>query len=319
MSSTPASALGQTADGGARYLAAIETKLFDVVKRAGGAMFVARLHTGRGDVRLGYNRLTAREHGRSRALFDNLERLPGTPIDSEFQLVEVRDEADKPRALLVHYAVHSVILGPSNCKYSADYPGAMQAAIEKAVPGVQAMFVQGGAGDINPILQGRTGREAEDFALVDRLGGMLAAEVLKSRAGLRLTGAASLPVQARSELLTFADRWNAGRTHEVGITTVAIGREIAIAALPGEPLHKLQVMWKQQADAAMALFYAYTYSAGGTWPGYLPDIRSAAYGGYGADSTSTRLEVGAGERIVEQHQIHLHGLRGMWRAEPGPN
>ncbi len=319
LSSTPTSALGPTPAGGAVYLSEVEKKLFDVVKRASESMFSARLFTGRGDVRLGYNRLTPREHGRSRALFDNLERIPLGPVDSEFQLLEVRDASDTPRALLVHYAVHAVVLGPTNCKYSGDYPGAMQAAIEKAVPGIQAMFVQGGAGDVNPIFQGRTGREEEDFALVARLGGLLAAEVVKSRAGVRAVSSPSLPIRAESALLTFGDRWDGTRRHDVGITTVLIGREIAIAAQPGEPLHRLQTMWKQQADVEFPLFYGYTYSAGGEWPGYLPDIRSAASGGYGADSTATRIELGAGERIIERHRMQLYGLRGMWRGQPGPS
>jgi hypothetical protein len=319
-SSAPTSALGPTEDGGATYLAELEGKIVDVVRRASASMFPARLHTGRGEITIGYNRLLPREHGRSRALFDNLERRPLGPLDAEFQVLEVREaKTDAPRAVLVHYGTHSVVLGPTNCKYSADYPGAMQAAIERAVPGAQAMFIQGGAGDVNPIFQGRTGQEKEDFALVARTGELLAAEVLKTRATLRAIPAPSLPIRARSELLAFADRWEASRRHEVGISTIAIGREIAIAALPGEPLHRLQTRWKQEADAVFPLFYGYTYSAGGVWPGYLPDIRSAAQGGYGADSTSTRIEIGAGERIIDRHLIHLYDLRGMWRAQPGPS
>jgi hypothetical protein len=318
-SSAPTSQLGETPDAGSVYLAELEQKIADVVGRASAALFPARLHTGRGDIALGYNRLLPREHGRSRALFDNLERRPLGPIDSEVRLLEIRDAADTPRALLVHYGVHSVVLGPTNCKYSGDYPGAMQAAIEQAVPGVQAMFIQGGAGDVNPIFQGRTGQEQEDFALVARLGELLAGEVLKARAALRAVPAPSLPIRAKNELLTFADRWDPSRQHEVGISTIAIGREIAMAALPGEPLHRLQLRWKQEAEAAFPLFYGYTYSAGGVWPGYLPDIRSAAHGGYGADSTSTRVEVGAGDRMLDRHLIHLYDLRGMWRGAPGPS
>ena len=102
----------------------------------------------------------------------------------------------------------------------------------------------------------------------------------QARATLRAITAPNLAIRAKSELLTFNDRWDATRRHEVGISTIASGREIAIAALPGEPLHRLQTRWKQEADAAFPLFYGYTYSAGGVWPGYLPDIRSAANPGH---------------------------------------
>lgn len=54
----------------------------------------------------------------------------------------------------------------------------------------------------------------------------------------------------------------------------------------------------------------------GTWPGYIPDLHSAAYGGYGADA-STRIEVGAGEKIMLRHLTNLYDLLGMWKDKPG--
>ena len=103
---------------------------------------------------------------------------------------------------------------------------------------------------------------------------------------------------------------------DVGITTILINREVAIATVPGEPLHKLQTFWKQQADVPYPLFYGYTVTSGGGWAGYIPDIRSAAYGGYGADVT-TNIEVGAGEKIMLRHLTNLYDLLGMWQDKPG--
>lgn len=308
-----------TFTGNAAYLAEVETKILAAIGEASRQLFPARLRIAKGTARLGYNRLVLREHGRARALFDNLERVPQGPLDEEFQLLEVADARGEAKALLVHYAVHSVVLGTTNCLYSADYPGAMQAAVEAALPGVQAMFVQGGAGDINPIMQGRSGNSEADFALVDRLGKLLAEAVLKTRASLRAVEPASQPVRFEQETLRFADRWKKDAApHEIGIATVRLGRDIAIAALPGEPLHRLQTMWKQESGVAQPLFYGYTYSGSGEWPAYLPDLRSAALGGYGADTTTT-FEPGAGERIVQRHLIHLFSLQGLWQSQPGQN
>ena len=49
---------------------------------------------------------------------------------------------------------------------------------------------------------------------------------------------------------------------------------------------------------------------------YIPDLKSAAYGGYGADNR-TSIEVGAGETIMQRHLINLYRLLGMWRDQPG--
>jgi hypothetical protein len=148
------------------------------------------------------------------------------------------------------------------------------------------------------------------------MGQLLAAEVLRTNKMVRPLAPVVDPIKVRSEIITFKDRWEADRTLDVGITTILIGREIAIATVPGEPLHRLQKMWKEQADVAYPLFYGYTYSAGGTWAGYIPDLRSAAYGGYGADA-STRIEVGAGEKIMLRHLTLLYDLLGMWKDKPG--
>jgi hypothetical protein len=297
------------------YLAEAEGKIFGALERASRSMFDARLATGRGSIQLGYNRLLPREDGRSRALFDNLERIPYGPMDPEFMLLRVDDAQGQARVLLIHYAAHPVVLGTTNCKYSADYPGVLAAKVEEALPGAEAMFVLGGAGDINPLFMARSGDEAKDFAVVAKMGETLAGEVLKtakSMTPVTLTG----PVQQRSQVLKFAHRWEAGQTVEVGISTVLLGREIAIAALPGEPLHRLQLAWKQRAEVAFPLFYGFTCSTGAGWVSYIPDLRSAAHGGYGADN-ATRVEVGAGETIMERHLVNLYDMLGMWRDKPG--
>ena len=190
----------------------------------------------------------------------------------------------------------------------------MQTKAEQELEGTQVMFVQGGAGDINPLFQGRSGKEADDFEVMEKMGELLAAEVLRANKSVKPWRRGD-PISS-SELLTFTERWEKAKRIEVGITTVLIGREIAIATVPGEPLHKLQKLWKEQADVPHPLFYGYTFSAGGTWAGYIPDLRTAAYGGYGADAR-TRIEVGAGEKIMLRHLTNLYELLGMWKDKPG--
>jgi neutral ceramidase len=298
------------------YLADLERKIFDAIEAASRSMFPARLGVGKGSLQLGYNRLLLREDGRARALFDNLDRIPYGPVDPEILLLRVEDAEGRAKALLVHYAAHAVVLGPTNCKYSADYPGVVQSAVERELEGTQVMFVQGGAGDVNPLFQGRSGREADDFAVMEKMGQLLATEVLRVNKGVKPVPSVLESIKVRSEVITFGDRWEKDKSMEIGITTIALGREIAIATVPGEPFHNLQKMWKEYADVPHPLFWGYTFSSGGTWAGYIPDLRSAAYGGYGADA-STRIEVGAGERIVLRHLTFLYELLGMWKDKPG--
>jgi hypothetical protein len=298
------------------YIAELERKIFSAVEQAVNVMEPATLGVARGSIQLGYNRLLPRDDGRSRALFDNLERVPHGPVDPEVVLLRVDGLDGKPRALLVHYAAHAVVLGPTNCKYSADYPGVMKAAVARVLPGTEVMFVQGGAGDINPLFQGRSGVEENDFRVVDRMGTLLAEEVIRANGRVSAVPAGVEGIDSRSEIISFRDRWDPSVTMDVGLTTVLINGSVAIAAVPGEPLHRLQRIWKERAEVPVPLFHGYTFSSGGTWAGYVPDLRSAAHGGYGADA-STRIEIGAGERIMERHLINLYDMQKRWLEKPG--
>jgi neutral ceramidase len=299
-----------------QYRAEVEQKLFNLVKQASQSMFPARIGLGKGSLQLGYNRLVLREDGRARAEFQNPNKVPYGPVDPEFVVMRIEDERGAPRAVIVNYACHGVVLQGWNCSYSADWPGAMQSRVEAAMPGSQCMFVQGGAGDINPIMMGQTKNPAEDFKVVDRMGDLISAQVLRTARDIRALAPTNPSIRSKSEVMTFGDRWNKDGKVEAGITTVLIDGEIAIAAVPGEPMHRLQTFWKSQPDVRWPLFFGYTSSAGEAWPGYIPDVRSAAFGGYGADVT-TRIEVGGGERIMQRHVINLYELMGMWLDKPG--
>lgn len=298
------------------YLAEVEEKILRVLREASAAMAPARLAVGRGAIRLGYNRLLLREDGRARALFDNLDRVPYGPVDPEVVLLRVTSPAGEPRALIVHYTAHPVALGTTNCLYSADYPGVMQSRVEAALPGVQTMFVQGAAAEVNPLFQGRAGDTEKDFATMTRMGELLAGEVLRVAKSMPPAGAGRASILHRTASLSFKNRWEPDKTIRAGFTTALINGEIAIATAPGEPFLAMQKRWKEETGVPHALFYGYTQSTPDPWPGYIPDIRSAALGGYGADNATT-IEVGAAERIMNHHLIQLYGLRGMWLSEPG--
>ena len=292
------------------YVAEVEDKIFGAIQEASRNLFPARLSAGRGSLQIGYNRLIPGPDGRSQVLHFNRDAIPYGSVDPEYMLLRVEDHTGATRALLVHYACHAVVLRHINCQYSSDYPGVMQRKLESEMKGVQVMFVQGGAGDINPILEGRSEDPKQNYATAVRVGEALAASVLETAKGMPAGKPNRYPILSTSELLTFSNRRPNGAPLHVGISTLLINGEIAIAAVPGEPMHKLQEIWKTGAEVPYPFFWGYTYSSGGEWPGYIPDLRSAARGGYGADSS---IEVGAGETIMQHHLKNLYGLQGMWQ------
>lgn len=293
-----------------------EGRVLEAIEKARSDMFRARLSVARGNITLGYHRLVMQPDGRRKPLWRNPERIPIGPVDPEVAVIRVEDvEAQTTRAVVVNYACHPVCLGSSNLLLSADYVGPMAAKVEGTIRGALCLFVQGGAGSVNPLFQGPKSDPPEDFERARKMGEFLADEVLRALSRADPVGRPG-ELLWRTHVLTFADRWSTTKTVEIGMATVLINRTIGMVAIPGEPFLHLQVAFKRAAPVDFPVFLGYTNSVHATWPEYIPDIRSAAEGGYGADRR-TYIEVGGGERLVNQAVADLYWMKGMLRPEPG--
>ena len=112
-------------------------------------------------------------------------RHPEGPIEPTARVLVAEqaesDGAEAPIATLVNYACHSTVFEHDNLDWSADFPGAMARAIEREVGGT-AIYLQGAAGDINPVWM------RHDPAEVERVGGILGAAATRVVHELRPLG-----------------------------------------------------------------------------------------------------------------------------------
>lgn len=92
------------------------------------------------------------------------------PIDPQIGLLRL-DRADgRPLAVLYQFACHPIMNPPSKGN-SADFPGFASKAIEESLgDGAVALFLQGCAGDINPVRYKEVSRPADAEPLGNRLG-----------------------------------------------------------------------------------------------------------------------------------------------------
>jgi neutral ceramidase len=100
---------------------------------------------------------------------------PTADYDSEVVVLLVTDLEKKPLSLLINYACHPTVLSPDNYLISGDYPSYMMRAVEKIFTGCEAMFLQGASADIST----RHNRRASTFTEAERMGNLLAGEVIK--------------------------------------------------------------------------------------------------------------------------------------------
>ena len=153
----------------AEYTAALEDKLVRVIQEACGNLRPANLAYGEGKATFGANRRTLREKPQVDA------NKPVGPVDHTVPVLAVRDGEGRLIAALFGYACHNTTLGIY--QYNGDYAGFAQIALEKAHPGMTALFMIGCGADVNP-------NPRREVALAEQHGNSLAAavdEVLKQK------------------------------------------------------------------------------------------------------------------------------------------
>ena len=306
------------------WVGELRRRVTATVVEAHGALEPARLGVDWGRVDLGHNRRRVRADGSVEMFWENRRGIPTSPVDKAVAVVAFDTPAGEPIATLVNLAIHPVVLGPENLEYSADYPGAMMASIERRVGG-QAMFLQGAAGDINPFWD-KTPLADGAYERMRLMGETIGDEVIRVRAALSFTDVASIALGV--ERVQIAPRWDIdnpsiragvrqdyverfGREGEAEVKTLLVGPDLALASFPGEFFVEHGLRLKDESVVTNTLFVGYSNGH----LGYFPTIKAAAQGGYGAGS-STIVEVGAGERLVNRALINLAYLSGQLSRTP---
>jgi hypothetical protein len=316
-----------------------EQRALDRIVQAIGAararLKEARIGVGYGQAILGHNRRYVQSDGTVRMLWRNSIGQPTGIIDPSVGVIRVDDNHGAPIAILVNYACHPVVFGPDNLRYSADYPGAMADLVERSWnERPVCMFLQGAPGDINPMLDKTPLAENAD-AEMRKLGEAMGREVIRVSRSTQTETPAAPELAYLSEELSFKNRWSQDALRNAivaaygtnppkryfrylsdpiaaPVSTLVINRQIALVGLPGEPFVAFQLMLKQRSPLPATFLCGYSNG----YIGYFPTIRDAVAGGYGANTIVTRVEVGAGERMIDRGLIQIYRSIGRLKDKP---
>jgi len=315
-----------------------ETPILEKIERAMGeaqhGAVEARLGTGYGAAYIGHNRLREQPSGRFGWFMVNPTMVPTAPVDPTVSILRIDDASGKPLAILVNYACHPVIFGPDNRQYSADWPGVMDSTVERALASEGSgaapvcFFLQGGDGDINPFFA-VTPLEQNAIGRRDWTGNHLGEEAARVVKKIVTKPEPDASLQFTEDRLEMHLRWNPEKFRaavlsswgpeaadefdrhrqeplRLPVATLLINKRIAFMTLPGEPFVDFQYDWRNRCPAPDAFFMGYS---NGDF-GYFPTVLAASRGGYGAASTSTSVEVGAGERMVNHALVRVYEMLG---------
>lgn len=316
------------------WLPTLEENIYKVIKNAVTSRSPVTVEIGYGSADISYDRRVVNPDGTVEMLWRNPDRKKNTPVDQTVGVVGFKAMDGKWVAILVHFACHPVIFEGSNLKYSAEFPGFMRKYVEQRLGGT-CLYLQGACGEINPYDRPRESNQ-DTYSKVKQTGIVLGKEVvriaesmkpikgdkltlrmyqlineLKYRYDLKDEKVKQFYIKQRGE--KYYEELLKNRTSVIKAETpiVLLGEEIAWVGFPGEFFDDFQIALRNRSPVPHTFFLGYCNEVFS----YFPTIQAASEGGYGA-SYSTYVEVGAGERLVNNAIIHLHTMVGNLKSAP---
>jgi len=313
-------------------------KIEHAIHDAAAHVVPVKLGVGYGETYIGYNRRLINSDGSVTMLWSNSTQMPTWPVDPTIAVLRIDRMDGQPMAILVNYSTHPVTFGPDNLRFSADYPGVMCKVVEQAFGGKPlAFFVQGAPGDIN-VFDATTPIKQDAIARRDWAGRTLGDAAASTAKGIRTSANSNSSIDFTEDPLAFKLRWNPEKFHQellrqinpiafqtfapsieetmhLPVTTALIDRNIAILGMPGEPFVEFQMNMRARCPVQHCFFLGYTNG----YYGYFPTIKAAVQGGYGAQSATTWVQVGAGEQMENQGLIDIYSMLGRLPDSPNTN
>ena len=316
------------------WLPTLEAKIYEVINHAVSSKSPVTVEIGYGSADISYDRRVVNPDGTVKMLWSNPDRVKNTPVDQTVGVVGFKAKDGKWIAILVHYACHPVVFEGSNLKYSAEFPGVMRNYVDECLGGT-CLYLQGACGEINPYDRPRESNQ-DTYMKLKQTGIALGKEVVRITKSMKPVKEDTLSLRTYQYTTNLKYRYdlNNEKVKEFYIKQggkeyyekllrdrpsiikaetpiVLLGEVIAWVGFPGEFFDDFQIALRNRSPIPNTFFLGYCNDVFS----YFPTIQAASEGGYGA-SYSTYVEVGAGERLVDNAIIRLHTITGNLKPFP---
>ena len=303
-----------TFDASVAYAEKLPDLLIEVIREADAARKPAKIGLGTRMHSLNRNRHT---------------KQPTRVTDPVLGVLRFDDLDGKLLGLIVNFAAHPVMIDSKVLLFSADFPGHMKRKVESALGG-QCVFMQGAAGDMSPNPPaGVNGPQQFGEALADVVVDVARSietavpekPSIKGRTNHFLFGSR---IDFRNKLLmmvysraffpelaqAFSDEWAGGVAAESN--TILLNGELAMVSGSGEFFSNHANRLRERTYLKHAFFFGYANGHNL----YFPTIEATSEGGYGASPEMSPVEIGAGEKIMNQSLLNIYELLGKITIEP---
>ncbi|MBL7189943.1 MAG: neutral/alkaline non-lysosomal ceramidase N-terminal domain-containing protein [Phycisphaerae bacterium] len=316
------------------WLPTLEKNIYDVINIAASSKSPVTVEIGHGSADISYDRRVVNPDGTVKMLWSNPDRRENTPVDQTVGVVGFKGMDGRWIAILVHYACHPVVFEGSNLKYSAEFPGVMRKYVEKHLGGT-CLYLQGACGEINPYDRPKESNQ-DTYSKMRQTGIALGKEVIRIAESMKPVNEDTLMLSTSQCVAELKYRYDLrdekvkefyieqrGKEYyeelirdrpsviKAETPIVLLGEEIAWVGFPGEFFDDFQIALRNRSPIPHTFFLGYCNDVFS----YFPTIQAASEGGYGA-IYSTYVEVGAGERLVDNAVIRLHTMAGNLKPLP---
>jgi neutral ceramidase len=243
--------------------------------------------------------------------------------DDQMTVLYAHTPQKEPIGMAVFYTAHGTVLDSDNLLISGDWPGAMERAIESAMPGVVAMHINGAEGDMAP-----STKFGSTFASVEFYGAALAeravelADSAKSQSEVKVASAwedLKLPkpevspafMEITGKEYHITKEMAESLASQVTVPSVPIEAlridDLMVAGMPGEAITELGLELKQRAKKIGAK-YAVVAGLAGRGVSYILSEEQYKRGGYEASMSFYGPKLG---------EITVNALTGLMKKVYG--
>ena len=211
---------------------------------------------------------------------------PDGPIDDEVGILRIDTMKGKPKAIVVNYACHGTSLGGRNRTISPEWMGHMIDYVEKTIPGITGVYLQGAAGDINPRFIGGLDGAVDDLKRTELLGYEIGEEVVRVYDEIKSRTPLNSQIRLVQKDIECPLKYNwvmrDFKTTTICVPTTAIRiDEFTFATFPGELFHEIG----KQIKSATHNRYSFLVGYCNAGLGYLPTQKAFSEGGYEPNSS----------------------------------
>jgi neutral ceramidase len=235
---------------------------------------------------------------------------PGGSIDNEVGILRIDKISGEPKAVLVNYACHGTSLGCRNNKISPEWNGHMLEYVEKEIPGVTGIFIQGAAGDINPRFVGGLDGYIDNLEKTKELGNEIGKEVVKVFCDISTGKPIASQIKLVHQDITCPVKYALvvgnfrNTTVEVPTTAIKID-QFTFITFPGELFHEIGKNIKTLTHSRYPFIAGYCNGS----MGYLPTQQSHSEGGYEPWSTqfdpvAEKIFVNGVEKLLLNNKVN---------------